>query len=300
MGRRAAGRAPRRTSPRPGLHCARSASRRAPGAAAGPACRTSAASAEARTGRRSAGWPRGRAGRRRPTRCRRAAACSGSATGPPTPPPRCRGSRPVRSTHGANATRWVGCGPDRRATSWASPTASPPPAESPISTTPCGGLHGQPLEQVDEPGQGVLPGVRRRERVVRQHDAHAEPSGQPGGVLPVVPVQPADEATAVQVEHRPHRRRAASPASSNTGSPSLSLRRTSKARAIRRGGDGSAPAWRASTSRRTCSGSCTSLRRRITGITLGQQLVLGTGHARRLQRAACRLGRERQGSATRR
>ena len=92
------------------------------------------------------------------------------------------GVSPVRSTHGANATRWVGCGPERRATSLGEADREPAAGGVAHQHDALRRLDGELLEQVDEPGERVAPGVRRGQRVVRQHDAHPEAAGQPGGV----------------------------------------------------------------------------------------------------------------------
>ena len=110
---------------------------------------------------------------------------------------------PVRSTHGRVRTRWVGWGPPR-SRSVSADGQRQPTAGRVAHQHHASGLVGQLATQVDERRVRVLPGVLGRERVVRQHHPDAERRASRAAYRRGR-VDPADEAAAVQVEHRAHR-----------------------------------------------------------------------------------------------
>ena len=204
----------------------------------------------------------------------------------------CRRGRPT-----GRPARGGGLRPGRWATCWASARASPPPAESPAIATPRGDSIAEPLEQAEQRRVAVAPGVLGRERVRRHDDPRAGRPGQRGDVPPVEPVDAAHEATAVQVEDVRVGTVPGDPQVEDREADPVDLRDVEPADRPRPGRCRRPSAWKASTSRRTCSGSPTSLARRTTGMTRASRRWAGLGTRRRYPR--CRLVAERQGSVTR-
>ena len=113
----------------------------------------------------------------------------------------------VRSTHGEIRRSRRGCGPPRSRSDSARASASPPPDESPASTSVA--LGGEPGRQRDQGVVGVAPGVLGGQRVVGHHDPHAELVGHPRGVAHLPGADRRHEAATVQVEDGPARSGAA-------------------------------------------------------------------------------------------
>ena len=198
----------------------------------------------------------------------------------------------VRSTHGESSSRWLGCGPPRSRSVSATARASPPPAESPASTTPSEDSQ-QPLHQLDDRLVRVAPGVLGRERVVGQHHPGAERRGQPGGV-------PHLEG----VDRRRRTRRRAGRRRSGSGAARAGSACTTGSRpevAAPRGPRRSAGRTRHRSGREAAVqggvpplepgplglGASSSRDLRTRGTTPGEQLVAAARHGRNLPQAAC-------------